>query len=299
MTDAPRSVGGRPEVGLPLAYLAAMATIVMWSGNTIVTKSAASVIEPASIAFYRWLLAFTVMTPFLGAAVWASRAIVAANGVRLASLGILGMATYQGLAYQAAKSTTAVNMGIIIALMPLLTSLLANLLAGERLTIRRVTGAGISLIGLIILTTSGDPFNLLHSEFHTGDALMLVAVFSNALYGVLLRRWAIPLPTWQQLYVQVGCGTLFILPFWLASSISPVTASSLPLVLYAGLIVSILAPFCWITGVKRLGAGRAALFLNLLPPIVALLAWLVLGETLHPFHFVGGAVTLIGVAIAL
>jgi drug/metabolite transporter (DMT)-like permease len=109
----------------------------------------------------------------------------------------------------------------------------------------------------------------------------------------------LPLTSWQQLYVQIGFGTLFILPFWVSSPISPPTAANLPLIFYAAIAASLLAPVCWIAGIRRLGAARATLFLNLLPPIVALLAWGVLGEEVHFFHLVGGAVALVGVAIAL
>jgi drug/metabolite transporter (DMT)-like permease len=71
------------------------------------------------------------------------------------------------------------------------------------------------------------------------------------------------------------------------------------LILYAATAASLLAPVFWIAGVKRLGAARATLFLNLLPPIVAGLAWGLIGEEIHGFHLVGGAVALLGVAIAL
>ena len=60
---------------------------------------------------------------------------------------------------------------------------------------------------------------------------MLIAVASNALYGVLLRRWALPLSTWQQLYVQIGFGVLELLPFWLTGPMSAITISSAPLIL--------------------------------------------------------------------
>ena len=86
---------------------------------------------------------------------------------------------------------------------------------------------------------------------------------------------------------------------WASVTKSPVTATNLPLILYAGVAASLLAPFCWITGVRRIGAARASLFLNLLPVIVAVLAYFVLGEHLQVYHVVGGAVALIGVAIAL
>ncbi len=269
--------------------------VLIWTGNTLVTKAAAVVIEPAAITFYRWLLAGLVLSPFMLRSVWRQRAIVVAHWPKLAFLGLLGMGMYQGLAYQAAKSTSAINMGIVVALMPLMSALLASLFAGEKLTASRVGGAALSLLGLLFLSTQGHPGELLHGAVHWGDVLMLMAVASNALYGVLLKRWAVPLSTWQQLYVQIGFGILVILPFWwLAPSLS-ITALNIPLILYAGIPASIGAPFFWMNGIKLLGPARASLFMNLLPLFVALAASTLLGEKLYSYHAVGGLLALAGV----
>jgi drug/metabolite transporter (DMT)-like permease len=283
----------------PLGYLAPFLTIVLWAINTVVTKSAAGVIDPASIALYRWVMAFLVVTPFVVGPAWRHRAIFRAHWWRLAILGALGMAIYQGIAYAAASSTTAINMGVIIALMPLMTALLASAFSAEPLTSRRILGTLISLAGLVILTTAGDPMELMRGGLHIGDLLMLIACLSNSLYNVLIKRWVIPLPIWQQLYGQMIFAILVIVPFWLVSPMSPITAANLPLILFAVFGASIAAPFFWVTGVKALGAARATLFINLLPVIVALLAWSLLGEALHAYHAVGGVIALIGVAIAL
>lgn len=281
------------------AALAPLAAVLLWTGNTIVTKAAAAVIAPASIALYRWLLAFLILTPFLGRAAWQHRATILQHLPKLAVLGGLGMATYQSLAYEAARTTTAVNMGAIVACMPLLSALLASAMAGEALSARKLVGIAASLLGLLVLTTHGAPWALLQGSVQVGDVWMLVAVSSNALYGVLLKRWNLPLSTWQQLYAQIAMGILCLLPFWLGSHISPITAANAPLVLYAAIPASIGAPFFWMTGIKFWGAARATMTMNLLPVLVAVAAWALLGEELHTYHAVGGLVALAGVAWGL
>lgn len=277
------------------AYAYPLLAVLLWTGNTLVTKAAAGLIHPAAIAFYRWLGAGLLLTPFVARAVWQQRAVVGANWPRLALLGGLGMAVYQGLAYEAARTTSVVNMGIIVALMPLFSSLLSATFAQEPLTRNRVGGALLSLTGLLVLTTRGQWSALGSGALHTGDVLMVMAVGSNALYGVLLRRWALPLSTWQQLYVQIGFGLVLLLPFWLLAPASPLTVHNVPLVGYAALAGSIGAPYCWMRGVQRLGPGRASLFMNLLPVLVALLAWAMLDEPVYAFHAVGGGLALAGV----
>jgi drug/metabolite transporter (DMT)-like permease len=281
------------------AALAPLATVLIWSGNVVVTEAAAGVIAPGSIAFYRWLIAFVVLLPFVAKAAWQKRSIAARHWLQLAVLGALGMVVYQSLAYEAAKTTTAVNMGVMLALMPLMSALLASLFAAERLSAARLAGGVVSLAGLVYLTSHGEPATLLTGGFHIGDGLMLIAIAANSLYGVLLKRWTIPLSMWLQLFWQIGFATLLLLPVWLMGTISPITTANLPLILYAAIPTSLIAPLCWMTAIQQLGAARTALFINLLPIVVALLAWAILKEQLHAYHAIGGALALIGVGIGL
>ena len=282
-----------------VAGLAPLLTVLIWSGNTVVTKASAGLISPGSISFYRWLLAFVVLLPFVGRAAWRNRALVREHWLKLAILGALGMVIYQSLAYEAAKTTSAVNMGVMLALMPLLSTFFASLLAGERLSASSLAGGAISLIGLIYLTSQGDPTRLINGGFHIGDGLMIIAVLSNALYGVMLKRWAMAIPIWQQLFWQIGFSTLLLIPVFLMGDISPVTTANLPLILYAAIPTSLVAPLCWMIGIQKLGASRTSLLINLLPIVVAALAWALLGEQLHSYHAIGGALALIGVGLGL
>ena len=54
-------------------YLFPLTAILIWAGNTVVTKMSAGAIHPAEIGFYRWLLAALLFTPFLLPAVWRNR----------------------------------------------------------------------------------------------------------------------------------------------------------------------------------------------------------------------------------
>lgn len=282
-----------------LGTLAPLATVAIWSGNTVVTKAAYGVIAPGSIAFYRYIIALLVLLPIVGPGVWRSRAVAIKYWKKLATLGALGMVTYQTLAYFAAATTTAVNMGVILALMPLCSTLLAGLIAGEKLTLMRISAGVVSLSGLVYLVSQGTPANILSGGFHIGDGLMLAAVFSNVLYGVLLTRWSIPVPVWHQLFWQIFFSAILLLPIWLSGPLSPITSANMPLILYAAIPASLLAPLCWMIGIRKMGAARTALLINLLPLFVAVLAWSFLGEELHVYHLVGSLVTLIGVSLGL
>ena len=69
-------------------------------------------------------------------------------------MGLLGMAMWQGLAYVAAETTSATNMGILAAMVPLLTVLLSALIAmallGERIAPYHLAGGALVLAGVIM-----------------------------------------------------------------------------------------------------------------------------------------------------
>jgi len=282
----------------PRYMLFPLLAVLIWSINMVVTKMAADVIAPGTIGFYRWVLAGALLTPFVLPGVlrgW--RAIVPLLG-KLAVLGALGMAVYQGLIYVAAATTTATNMGIITAMVPLLTILLVCIVLRELPAWTAVLGGVLSLLGLGVLLGEGNPLRLLEVGGSTGDALMGVAALSYAMYGVLLRRWPLPIGVWQSLYVQVLFGILFQLPSFLLGPASPLNASNIPLVLYAGIFPSLFAPYLWMQGVRYLGPNRASIFLNLMPVGTVVIAAATLGEVPHSYHIVGGLMALAGVSLA-
>ncbi|MGG6136409.1 DMT family transporter [Pantoea allii] len=279
-------------------FLFPLFAVLIWSVNAIVNKLSAGAIEPAAISFYRWLLALLVLTPFVLPGVIRRWQAIRPHLWRLMVLGLLGMALYQSLAYYAAHSVSALFMGIIAALIPLLTVLLSVLVLRIAPTVGILVGSLISFCGLIWLVSAGNLHQLLNHGIGAGEAMMLAASSCYALYGVMTKRWSIPLPVWQSLYVQIAFGVLLLLPGFLMTSDVSLTPRNLPLVAFAGLFASILAPWLWIHGVQKLGASITSIFMNLTPVFTAIIAVLFLHEHLHSYHWIGGGLTLTGVLLA-
>ena len=279
-------------------FMFPLLAVLIWSVNAIVSKVSAGAIDPAAISFYRWLLALLTLTPFVLPAVWRNRQQIGRVWWKLLILGLLGMVLYQSLAYYAAHSVTALFMGILNALIPLLTVLISLVVLRLAPTLGIVIGSLMSFCGLVWLVSQGNPQQLLSQGMGKGELMMFAASTSYALYGVLTKRWAIPLPNWQSLYVQIVFGVLLLLPNFLLAQDVSLNAHNIPLVLFAGIPASIIAPFLWIQGVMRMGANTATIFMNLAPIFTAIIAVLFLHETLHSYHFIGGGITLLGVFLA-
>ncbi|WP_422528449.1 DMT family transporter [Serratia fonticola] len=272
--------------------------VLIWSINAVVSKVSATAIDPAAISFYRWALALMVLTPFVLPGALRNWPAIRANWWKLMILGLLGMVLYQSLAYYAAHSVSALFMGILNSLIPLLTVLIGIFVLRVAPTVGIALGSILSLGGLVWLVSAGQPGLLLQHGIGKGELMMFAASASYALYGVLTKRWAIPLPNWQSLYVQIVFGVVLLLPNFLMAHDVQLTSQNIPLVLFAGIPASIAAPFLWIQGVMRLGANKASIFMNLAPVFTAIIAVLFLHEQLHGYHLIGGGVALLGVILS-
>lgn len=284
---------------MPLLYfLAPLGAVLIWSGNMTINQLTVGAIAPSSIAFLRWVLALALLTPFLLPSAWHHRHIIRREWPKLAVLGLLGMGLWQGLAYVAAETTSATNMGILAAMVPLLTVLLSALILRESPSLGGVGGGLLALFGVLVLLGRGDPLSLLELQVALGDLLMVVAATCYALYGVMLKRWPMELPPWILLYAQVVFAVLFLLPPYLMGPMTPIDGQNIWLILYAGIPASIITTFLWMRAIRQIGASQASIFINLMPLFSALIAMAFLGERIAPFHLVGGVLVLAGVLMA-
>lgn len=281
-----------------LSYLYPFFAIVLWSGNVIVSRLSARTIGPEAMTFYRLLFAVLLMSSFVAISAWRNRSVIWRYLGQFAILGFLAMCLFQCLSYLAAESTSATNMAIFTALTPLLTVCISTVLLRETPAIGVVLGGILSLSGLIFLVSAGNPMTIVRQGIHLGDLLMLVAALIYALYGVLLRRWRLPVTGWQSTYLQAFCALIIMFPALLATpaSLRVLNAQTIPLIIYAGGLASVMLPWLWLRGIQHLGPNRCAAFMNLLPVLTSLEAVLWLGESLRISDVVGGSIVLLGVA---
>ncbi|WP_421203396.1 DMT family transporter [Aeromonas enteropelogenes] len=272
--------------------------ILIWAANTVVSKAAAGVVDPAAISFYRWVIAALALSPFCLPALWRRRSEIRPWFGKLLVLSLLGMVLYQCLAYYAAHSTSATNMGVIGSLLPLLTLLQGALFFGQRPGKQALLGMSLSLFGVLWLLGQGEPLALLHTGINPGDGMMLLGAASYALYGLLIRRWQLPFGPWLNLYLQILLAVLLLVPVALSAESLAVPREGWGMVLFAGLASSIFAAYCWMRGLASLGAERTSVFMNLMPLCTALIAVITLGEPIHGYHLLGGSLILGGVMLA-
>lgn len=274
---------------------------LFWAGNFIVAGLMRAEIPPVQMSAWRWVLASVIMLPFGLRPLLANLRIAREEALYLAWLSLIGVTAFNSLIYVALHHTDVLNAAILNSLMPVATFLLAFLLIGVRPTPRQATGAGLALLGALVIVLRGDPGRLVTFQLNAGDLLVVVAMSSWALYTVLLKKRPSRLPLPAFLLLTFALGTLFHLPFvlWERSTSGGFTpdVASVSALLYLAIFPSILAYVLWNRAVRALGPAQTAVFMYAMPVFTAVLAILLLGERLYLFHLFGAALIVAGISL--
>jgi drug/metabolite transporter (DMT)-like permease len=275
--------------------LAALATVV-WSGSFVTSRALADTVPPIQHAFWRWIVALAAVAPFAARAAWRQRALLRRHLRFLLLASLLGVTVYNTLVNQAGISTSAGNMGMIMAASPVVMALYERL-GGTRLGARRVIGMVVACAGVLLLVSKGS----LAMDFSTGDLWMIAAALSFASYSALLRRKPAEIGGLAFLFTTFVLGALMLSPVYAVSlavqgGFEPTPATVSPL-LYVGVASSAVAFFAWNKAISLIGAARAGVVYYLQPVCVALLSFAVLGEPTGVMQVVCMALILGGVVL--
>lgn len=299
MTRAPASRLSLAPLASP--YLPLTLAALFWAGNYVVGRAVRTEVEPIALAFWRAVLAFAIVLPFSIGPLRRSGAALRAEWPTAAALGLLGVGLYHACTYLALSGTAAINAAMFLSAMPVAIVAASWLALGHTVTGLQAAGILLSLLGVVAVVARGDPAVLLALRFNAGDLWMLAAVPLWAAYSVLLMRRRLTLPPLALLTLTMGFGALFLLPLFVWDALQggavPRSLAGWAGLLYVALFASVLGYWFWNQGVAAVGPNRAGTFIHLTPIFAAILAILLLGETVALYHLVGGALVFAGILL--
>ncbi|MFD7456300.1 DMT family transporter [Streptomyces sp. NPDC059868] len=268
-TTTPRTAA--PVLGIALAALAT----VVWSGSFVTSRALHDSVPPVQQAFWRWLVALAAVAPFGARQAWRQRAVIRRHLGFVVLASLLGVTVYNTLVNQAGLTTSAANMGMIMAASPVLMAVFERV-GGVRLGGRRVAGLLIACAGVLLLIGRGG------AHFAAGDLWMIAAACCFGSYSALLRRKPAELGGTAFLFTTFLIGAALLLPaqgvsLAVQGGFTPTAGTVLPL-LYVGIASSAVAFFAWNRAIALVGPSRAGVVYYLQPVCVALLSWALLGE---------------------
>jgi drug/metabolite transporter (DMT)-like permease len=254
--------------------------------------------DPISLAILRWGIGFVCLLPaaFLLKVRWPQRR----DWPAVALLGLAFFGLFFILYNIAIGFTTAARASLALATLPLHTMVVASLLGVEPLTLRKSTGVGVAVLGVMGALAAG--LSAAPDGAWRGELIMTVAVFCMAFYNVLSRPFMQRSSALGFLTVAMGTGAAaLVLVGLFTGSIAALksfgTAQWIAGV-YLGVGGGAAAFILWALALERATPTRVASTMTVNPIAAALLATQLVGEPITPNLVFGLVAVFAGIWIA-
>jgi drug/metabolite transporter (DMT)-like permease len=277
--------------GETVAYLALVATAVIWGTTAIGIKVALETYPPFILSVGRWLISLAIMLPMMRR--FGVRPILDRRTFVLGLFGILGFNAFFTLGLE---RTTAANGSLINGALPVVVAFLSFLLLSERLAPVRILGIVISMVGVAV-TVLGATLD----ASVLGNVLIFGAVLSWAIYTIYNRERMKGENTMGIIAGSALFGVTMMVPLaaieWAQETPEAPSLKLVAIILYLSLGPAMAANYMWVFALTRVPASQAAVFSNLTPIVGIVLAGLILDEPITKYHVVGSILVIAGVLL--
>jgi drug/metabolite transporter (DMT)-like permease len=275
-----------------LGILCGAGAALCWALGFVSARHGVAVgMSPIVIALYRFVWSGLLFIPVvarggvgnLGSIGW-GRGIVLAllGGLPQAALSYAGF-LFVPLGHGAIIQPSCASLGGL---------LLAALVLREPLPARRIGGALVMVVGLMVIGT--EALKTLGMHGLTGDSMFVAAGFSFAIFGILLRLWRIPPVAATAVISVLSLAGLPLFIYRLGDVLAVGFYENLLQAVVQGALAGAGAIYLFTRAVVLLGASRAVLFPSLVPPFTLLVGYLALGEVPSMSQLAGLAIVLVG-----
>ena len=271
--------------------------LCLWSGGYVAAKVGLAYAEPLTLLAIR----YSVVVSIMAAVFLVLKPPLPKNRIdwlHLAIVGFLIQSVYFGMCYLAFKTGIAVGtLALFLSLQPILVGLAMPTWTGERIGMRRWGGLGLGLLGAAVVIASRsevDPPTLL------GMSCALLSLFGITAGSLWEKRFGLAHHPVTANLVGYTAGLAGILPFmlWLETMQVQWTWGFAGSLAYLVIGNSVIAVGLLLAMIRAGDVGRVSALFFLIPPLAALLAWILLGEVMPPLAWAGVAIAAIGVYIA-
>jgi drug/metabolite transporter (DMT)-like permease len=279
------------------SILAPALFILLWSGGFTALKAGLAYAEPITYLALRYGVVLAVLAPLFlllrpplprSSAEWGHQAVI----------GILVQTLYFGLAYLAMRLGVSAGLqALIVSLQPLLVGVLAPRLVGERVGWLQWLGLGLGIAGAAVVVVA-------RSEVDAASAAGVLCSF-GALFGMTAgtlyeKRFGVAQHPVTSNLIQYAVGFAAVLP--LAWALEGLHVSwAVPMVaalLYLAIGNSLVSVTLLLAMIRRGEASRVSAIMFLVPPVAAVIAWLLIDEAMPAAAWMGMALAAGGVALS-
>jgi drug/metabolite transporter (DMT)-like permease len=279
---------------LPLAAVGV--TLAFWASAFVGIRHLAHTFSPGPLSLGR--LVFGSLA--LGVAVLVSRSWHRASlrdWLSMAAIGVLWFGVYNVALNAGERRIDAGTAAMLIQISPILIAVLALFLLRERPTLFLAAGIALAFGGVALIafsTSSGSNHDLF------GVLLCVVSAVAYSISLILQKPLVSRLPAMQVTWVACTVGGIVCLPFAgsLAHQVADASLADVGWLAYLGVFPTAVAFTTYAFALRHMTASNLGVTTYLVPPITVLLSWAFLSETPPGVAYVGGALCLVGVAVA-
>ena len=283
-------------------YLLLFVQPIFMASNIIVARGGVEYVPPVSLAFWRWLTVFLILTPFFFEEIIKKKKQFKNESLKLFFLGLTGCGICGAFPFIAGMSTTMANMGIIYTSSPIFIILLSVLFFRDKINLSRILGLIICLLGVLTIICKGDLTYLINFKFTSGDLWMLGAAIGWAVYSIFLINWKSSFSLMARFTLIAFFGAISLFPFYLIEESlffnTSFNSNFIFWVLFAAISPGIIAFTLYTKVQKYVGASLAGFTLYIFSIYSAIYGIILFDEMLLSFHYYGAALVFIGVYLA-
>ena len=285
------------------AYVQMTLAMLLIGSLFVVSKVIVQSVPVFVASFLRQFLAFLALAAWLYVQKSTMPKIERRDWGVLLIQGVVGIFLFSVFALYGLKYTNAIDANIITSTTPLSMMLIAVLLLGERLTMRRVSALLLALLGTLAINVLGTHDSGSRQEVWFGNGLVVLAVLAEGVFfgfGKLLKS---PISsTWLSL-ILTAIGSVLFAPFAAYSAVSTdwsqVPWTTWLLVLYTGVALTAFGVVLMNRGLQQVPASNASIFTALMPVSGVVLSVIFLREQFHWYHALGMVLVLAAMALVM
>ncbi|MGV8979795.1 DMT family transporter [Clostridium sp.] len=278
-----------------VSHVMAIILMFIWSLSYLSIKVVSQEVSPTLSAFYRFMLAAIILFIILKVKFPEER-VLKVDKFKFALGGLFGVAIYFIFENYSVAYTSASNVAILIATIPVFTIFSQRLIYKEKLTYGKIFGATLSLVGIIIIIASKQSVSLL-SKGNIGDLMALGAVFSWVIYNMVCSSFkgnykVITITTYEIMW-----GALFLSPSLFFNTLQIPSTKVILNLIFLSIFCSCIGYVLYVHCLKDLGATVITTYINLQPIMSLFAAGFILHEVVTIWQVVGCIIIIIGVTL--
>ena len=285
--------GTTTRAWLPLA--AVSCTLVFWASAFVAIRHLGEDFSPGALSLGRLLVGALCL-----GAVALSRGVPRpsrADLLTIVVIGVLWFGVYNVALNAGERRVDAGTAAMLIQVSPVLIALLAATFLGERFTVHLAIGLALAFGGVALIALSTSPGG---DRDILGVVLCLVSAVVYSISLILQKPLVGRLSAVHITWLACTVGAIACLPFagQLVGQAAEAPASSLWWLIYLGVFPTAIAFTTYAFALRHMSASNLGISTYLVPPITIVMGVLFLSEAPPTMAYAGGALALVGVAVA-